>query len=116
MQEPIPTDKPFQLCHCLVVVNCLDYRPLCALVKVVHGLHVLCINLKVVDVGILHNPARRVALGQRNPVLLQAVSDEYLAGRLVVLLRQRHERLVLCLLVANNGAVRLDNNTLLLAV
>jgi hypothetical protein len=44
------------------------------------------------------------------PSLLQAVTNQDLTGRLLVLLRQRLECRVVGLLVADQGAVGLDNN------
>lgn len=100
----------------LFIVNNLHNGALCTLIERVHRLHVLCIEFKVVHIGIVLDPAWRVALGQRHPVLLQTIPNEHLAGRLLVLVGQRDERLVLGLLIAHDRTVGLHHHALLLAV
>ena len=50
------------------------------------------------------------------PSLLQAVTNQNLAGRLIVLLRQRVECWVIGLLVADQGAVGFDDDVVGLTV
>lgn len=60
--------------HPSVIYSLDDCSP-GTLVQVIQGLHILSVELEAEDVSISLNPAGRVALGQRDPVLLQTVAD-----------------------------------------
>lgn len=70
----------------LVVRHGLDDSPLLFLIQVIQLLHIFIVQLEVVQISIALNPAWRIALWQWYPVLLQAVPDQYLTSRDVVLL------------------------------
>jgi hypothetical protein len=106
------------------------------LVQIVEFGHVLLADLKVVDFCVFLDSAGGVALGERDlrdvcqssgvwrrgkgdkrtyPSLLQAVADQDLTGRFLVLFRQRLEGWVIGFLVADEGAVGLDDDVVGLA-
>ena len=117
------------------VGHSLNDSALCSLVQTIKGGDVLARELKVVNVGIALDSAWRVTLWQRDlecgvslwsrrfekdsrastyPALLQTVSNQDLAGALVVLLGNGFQSLVLGLLVTDKRAVRLDDNLVIL--
>ena len=100
----------------LLVIDSLHDRSARALVQRIQRRHVLRRDFKAVNIRILRDTLRIVALGQRHPALLQAVPDQDLARRLAVLLRHGAQRRVVRLLVAHERAVRLDDDPVLLAV
>lgn len=51
-----------------------------ALVEGIERLHVVLVEGKVEDGGVLLDAVRGAALGQRDPVLLQTVADQDLGG------------------------------------
>lgn len=100
----------------LRIANGLDNCALCALIEPIQRSHVILVELKVVNVSVADNPRRIVTLGQRYESLLQTPSNENLVGFLVVFLSDSGERCVVCLFVADNGAVGFDYNVAFFAV
>lgn len=67
-----------------LISDSLDDSTLCALIKIIQGLHVFLTEVKVVYICVALDPAGRITLWQRHPALLQAVSDENLSSAFVV--------------------------------
>lgn len=78
--------------------------------------HILFVEFKIVYISVADNPRRIVTLGQRYESLLQTPSDEDLVGFLVVFLRDGGKCRVVCLFVADNGAVGFDYDVAFFAV
>lgn len=110
------TKRPFELPHPLLVINGLHDSSTAALVQPIQHHHVLLRYVKIKDLRILDYPLRIVALWQRNPVLLKAISDQYLSRRLVISLGNFDQGRIIGLLVPDQRAVCLDDDSVLLAI
>lgn len=80
----------------------------------VQALHILGIELEIVDLGVLVDAGGRDALGQRDITLLQTPSQQDLSPRFTVFLAQRRQDLFVGPLAAHNGTVGLDDDVSLL--
>ncbi|KAI6752371.1 hypothetical protein HG530_013740 [Fusarium avenaceum] len=87
-----------------------------ALVKIVQCFHVLVVEIKFKDIDVGSDAVWGVALGKRNPVLLQTVADEDLARCDFVLVCNAVEGLVVGLLVPHEWGVGLDDDVVLLTI
>jgi len=105
--------KQRMLSLCLIV-NSHHKRWLLALTA--QCLHVLLVELEVVDICVLGNASRVVALRQGHPVLLKTVPDQHLCRRLAMLVRKSRKIRVLGLLIPYKWAVRFDDDVVLVAV
>ena len=100
----------------LVVADSLHDGAIFPLVQIIQLTHILLTDLKPIHIRIFLDASRVITLRQRHPVLLQTVPDQNLCGRPLVLLRQRRQRLVVRFVVADERAVGLDDDAVLLAV
>lgn len=100
----------------LIIDDSHDKRPVAALVLPIQHRHVLLVQREAIHVSVEPYAARVVALGQADEPLLQAPPDEHLVGGDAVLLREADEVRVAGLLVADDGAVRLEEDAVGLAV
>lgn len=100
----------------LLVSHRLHQRALVRLIQPIQLRHVFPVQLKPIQIRVLLDPRRRVALGQRHKPVLQTPPHQHLRVADVVLLRDALQRRVRGLLVAHKRAVRLDDNVVVLAV
>jgi hypothetical protein len=101
---------------CLRIAYCLHDCALRTLIQTIQLLHVILVKDEAEDVDVAGNAGWCIALRERHESLLQTPSDENLARLLVVRLREAEDGFVVRLLVANEGAVGLDDDVVLLAV
>ena len=99
-----------------LVLHSLHDSPLRPLIQPIHRCHIPITKLKIVNIGILFYPARRIALRQRYPALLQAIPDQDLRDGLAVFLGEFGGGGVVSLLVADDGGVGLDDDVIFVAV
>ena len=100
----------------LLIINSLHYSSTATLVQPIQGRHVLFRNVEPKNIRILGDPLRVVALRQRYPTFLQAISDQNLSGRLAVFLRDPDQRLIVGLVIPHEWAIRLNDDLVFLAV
>lgn len=100
----------------LLVLDGLDNGATASLVKSIKHGHVLLADVEIKYISVSRNPVWIVGFRKWNPFLLQRVAYQDLLGRLVVFLCQVHEGRVVCFIVPHNGGIRLDNDSVLLAV
>ena len=99
-----------------LVDNGLDDGTVSSLIERIQSPHILLADVKVEDVGIRGNALLSISLGQRYPPLLQGISDQHLLGSLIIFLGDFDQGRVVCFVVAHDGRVCLDNNSVLFAV
>lgn len=99
-----------------LILNSLHNSPPRPLIKPVQDSHVVPTNFKIVNIRIFLDPTRRIALWQRYPSLLQAVSYQDLRHSFIVFLGKRGDGGIVCFLVTNDGGVGLDDDVVFVAV
>lgn len=99
-----------------IIIHRKNNGPLGALVQAIQSGYVLPTELEAVHIRIQADAIRIVALGQGDEALLETPFDEHLVGRDAVLLSDAHQCGVVCLLVAHDGAVGLNDDIVVLAI
>lgn len=112
MTTSLPPRLP---CYSLIL-HSLHNSPLRPLIQPIQRCHIPITKLKIVYIGILFYPARRIALRQWYPALLQTIPDQDLRNCLAVFLGEFGGGGVVGFLVADDGGVGLDNDVVFVAV
>ncbi len=99
-----------------VILYSLHNCPPRPLIQTIQRRHIILIELESVEIRICLDTRWGITFRQRDPVLLQAVSDQHLAGRLVVFLGDANEVLFVGFVVADERAVGLDDDVVVAAV
>lgn len=86
------------------------------LLHIIQSLHLLSLQLEVIDIGILSNTARIIALREWHPVLLQAVPDQHLSCRFTMLFSNGLQRWILGFLIPHERTVGFHYDTVVMAV
>ena len=89
---------------------------LCTLVQSIELGHVFIVKCEVINLGVVNDARRCVALRQRHISLLQTPAHKDLIGTFVMFLADADQCRILRLLVANKRAVGFDDDVVLLAV
>lgn len=100
---------------CSLVLNSLHNSTCAPLIKRVQQIHIVGTDIKVENVGVGGDPLRVIRLGQWYPFLLQRITDQDLLCGLVVSLGDLDESRVVGFIVAHDGGVCFDNDSVLLA-
>lgn len=87
-----------------------------ALILLVESSHVVATKGEVVDIRVLLDSRRSVALWQRYPILLQAVPYQNLGRGLAMLFCNSSQVPIICLLVADQWTICLHSDAILVAV
>lgn len=86
------------------------------MIQTIQRRHIILIKLESVQIRICLDTRWGITFRQRYPVLLQTVSDQHLAGRLVVFLGDADEVLFVGFVVADERAIGLDDDVVVAAV
>lgn len=97
------------------ILHSFDDSTFASLIKVVQLLHFFGGQIEVIDVCVLNDSRRGIALGQWNPILLQSISDQDMTCRLFMSCCNRFEGRVVGFQISNKRTVGLDDDFILVA-
>lgn len=100
----------------LIILHSLHNCPPRPLIQTIQRRHIILIEFESVQIRICLDTRWGITFRQRDPVLLQTVSDQHLAGGLVVFLGDADEVLLVGFVVADERAVGLDDDVVVAAI